>query len=236
MKKTYLLYALCTFMAALFTSCDDTETYAEQKEREQEIIKAFLSADTRITLTGEELCYVGNITVIDEDEFLKDTLTRCELDAEGNYIHNEYVQLNTGLLLQIVRRGAGEMLQEGQSKQLVARFFEYNMSYGTVTSRNTTNEYHRYPDILDVSNSYGTISGSFNTTINGGGAMYRNYGITSVPEGWLAALRFVKIGYQTTADTGIAKVRMIVPHTLGHTTATSNVHPYFYEITFQELY
>jgi len=31
----------------------------------------------------------------------------------------------------------------------------------------------------------------------------------------------------------ISKVRLIVPHTQGHATASSNVRPYYYIITFE---
>ena len=231
--QKYLSTILAALLAlAVLPSCSDEETYADQKKREDQIIESFLNANTVISSGDELLCHVGKITVISEDRFLKDTVTRCEYDTINcRYIHNEYVQLNTGIYMQIVRRGVGEVLPPGQSKQLVARYFEYNMSKGSIATRNTFNNYHRYPDILDVSNSYGTITGSFNTTVCGGGAMYRTYGTTTVPEGWLTPLRFVKVGYQKGSE-GIAKVRLIVPHQLGHSTATASVHPYFYEITY----
>ncbi|MBO7046401.1 MAG: DUF4827 family protein, partial [Prevotella sp.] len=34
-------------------------------------------------------------------------------------------------------------------------------------------------------------------------------------------------------DDEIAKVRLIVPHSQGHTIATKKVAPYYYELTFQ---
>lgn len=229
----YLLLALC---AIATTSCDDVETYAEQKEREQNIISAFIEADTHIAATDENICHVGRITVIDEDAFLKDTLTRCIYDSvKQTYTANEYVLLNTGVYMQIVRRGEGEMLTEGKSKQIVARYVEYNMATATITSRNTSADYHRFPDILDVSNNYGTFQGSFNTSLYGGGAMYIAYGSTAVPEGWLIPLRYIRIGHQTKPDGGIALVRLIIPHSLGHSNATSNVQPYFYEITYEAM-
>lgn len=232
MSKVKFLLILSVFALA---ACSEGETYADQKNREQDIIQAFASGDTHIVWGGEELCHVGPITYIEESEFLKDTVTRCELDADGNYIHNEYVRLNTGVLMQIVRRGVGDMLTSGQSCQLAVRYFEYNMSTAYVTSRNTIGEYHRFVDIINVSNSYGTLTGSFSTE-NGGGAMYRTYSSTVVPEGWFAPLRYVRIGNQMSPDEGIAKVRLIVPHSLGHSLATSNVHPYFYELTFEKLH
>ncbi|MCF0188482.1 MAG: DUF4827 domain-containing protein [Bacteroidaceae bacterium] len=242
MKHIHIL--LCAICAMALAACDNTETYADQKEREQRIIDAFLVADTKIMVGDELLCHVGKIDVITEEEFLKDTITECKLDDKGNYIKNEYVRLNTGVIMQIVRRGVGDMLNEvngvktkvSTSKQIVARYFEYDMSSAYVPTRNTTSDYHRYPDIIDATVTYGTITGSFNTAINGGGAMYRNYASTVVPEGWLVPLHYVRLGHQTDPDNGIARVRLIIPHSLGHTTATTEVHPYFYEITFEELH
>ena len=40
---------------------------------------------------------------------------------------------------------------------------------------------------------------------------------------------------QESEDEGIAKVRLIVPHSEGQTEAASNVYPCFYEITFQKM-
>ena len=71
--------------------------------------------------------------------------------------------------------------------------------------------------------------------INGGGAMYAAYGSTSVPSGWLIPFPYIRIGRQNSPDEGIAKVRLIVPHSEGQTSASSNVYPCFYEITFQKM-
>ena len=76
---------------------------------------------------------------------------------------------------------------------------------------------------------------NFDTEINGGGAMYAAYGSTSVPSGWLIPFPYIRIGRQDTPDEGIAKVRLIVPHSEGQTSASSNVYPCFYEITFQKM-
>ena len=229
----HMLFALC---ALSFAACDNTETYAEQKEREQNIISAFIEADTHIEALDEKICHVGRITVIDEDAFLNDTVTRCVYDSvKSEYVANEYVKLNTGVYMQIVRRGEGEMLTEGKSKQIVTRYFESNMATATTTSRNTSTDYHRFPDILDVANNYGTFQGSFNTSLYGGGAMYIAYASTAVPEGWLIPLRYIRIGHQTKPDGGIARVRLIIPHSLGQVNATTNVQPYFYEITYEAM-
>ena len=56
----------------------------------------------------------------------------------------------------------------------------------------------------------------------------------TVPNGWLTPLSFVRIGRQT-SDEGIAKVRLILPHSEGQSDATTNVYPCFYEISYQEM-
>ena len=48
-------------------------------------------------------------------------------------------------------------------------------------------------------------------------------------------MSYVNLGRQVSAEEGIAKVRLIVPHSQGQTDATSNVYPCFYEITYQEM-
>ena len=55
----------------------------------------------------------------------------------------------------------------------------------------------------------------------------------SVPSGWLVVFPYINVGRARSADDQISKVRLIVPHTQGHVTATNYVYPYYYEITFQ---
>ena len=43
------------------------------------------------------------------------------------------------------------------------------------------------------------------------------------------------VGWCRSAKDEIAKVRLIVPHSQGHSDALSNVYPCFYEITYQEM-
>ena len=44
---------------------------------------------------------------------------------------------------------------------------------------------------------------------------------------------YLNMGRPRSADDHIAKVRLIVPHTQGHTIASRYVYPYYYEISFQ---
>lgn len=219
-----LSYGVC------LTSCDDEETYAEQKEKEYNLIQKFLKRDVVIyDSEGDTLCHVGRVNVISEDQFYaQDTTTNVE--------KNEYVLFKrTGVYMQIVRKGVGEPIQPGESKRIMCRFLEYNILGDSVQLRNDMNYWHTHPDIIDVTNTFGTISGTFNTTVNGGGAMYTTYSNVTVPNGWLLPLSYIRIGRQISADEGIAKVRLVLPHSEGQTDATTNVYPCFYEILYQEM-
>ena len=70
--------------SASFISCDDEETYAEQKEREARQIDNWISQH--------------NINVVSMTEFLRDTIT--------DVARNEYVLFSdNGVYMQIVKRG-----------------------------------------------------------------------------------------------------------------------------------
>ena len=127
-----------------------------------------------------------------------------------------------------------QKLLPGQSKRVIARYLEYNILADTLQTRNDILYFSTSPDIIDITNSYGTFTASFNTS-NGGGAMYRFYNTTSVPAGWLMPFTYIHLGRQINEDDEISKVRLIVPHSQGHSQANQNVYPCFYQITFQQM-
>jgi hypothetical protein len=49
----------------------------------------------------------------------------------------------------------------------------------------------------------------------------------------MVPLSYIKVGRPQSIEEDCAKVRLIVPHTQGHATASSNVVPFYYVITFQ---
>lgn len=215
-------------------ACSDDETYAEQKEKERNAIAKFLGRSPLVLLNlqGDTLLNISNIKVISESQFESQNYTT-------NVEENEFVLFHSsGVYMQIVRQGVGEKLAEGESKRVVSRYWEWNILGDSLQSTDMVPYYATNPEIMDVTNTSGTISATFNT-INGGGAMYLTYstndGVLSVPSGWLVPFSYINLGRQTTADEGIAKVRLIVPHSSGHTYATNNVYPCFYEITYQEM-
>lgn len=220
-KIIFMLFAIGCLCG--LQSCNDDETYAEKREKERDAISAFLKRDVAIVMNGDTLIDVGAINVISEDQFYRQ-------DSMTNVANNEYVLFeNTGIYMQIVRKGTGSKLLNGQTKSIICRYVEYNILTDAIQSNSST----AYPDIMDVTNTYGTFQGSFNTSINGGGVMYNYYGSKAVPSGWLVPLTYICIGRQID-EREIAKVRIIVPHNQGHSDASSNVYPCFYEISYQE--
>lgn len=215
--------------AGFLTSCDDVESYAELKEKERKIIESFLSRDVAIMESiSDTLIHVGKINVISENKFYQQ-------DSLTDISKNEYVLFkNTGVYMQIVSKGAGEKLQPGETKQLICRYTEFNMRGDSVQTTNVSAYWEAMPDMIEVTNTSGTISGSFVVNDDVTGAMYTAYADKSVPAGWLVPLSFVRIGRQISAEQGIAKVRLIVPHSQGQKDASANVYPCFYEISFQE--
>lgn len=228
-KYLCLCLALCAAATALW-SCDDDETYADQKEKERKAIASFLNRDLKLLdAQGDTLLNMGKIKVISELQFL-------EQDSTTNLDENEYVLFtNTGVYMQIVRKGPGKPIKSGETKRVICRYYEYNILGDSLQTSNQTPYWATNPEVLDVSNNSGTINASFNTSLNGGGAMYMIYKNVSVPNGWLVPLNYINLGRQKAGDEGIAKVRIIVPHSEGQTDATNNVYPCFYEITYQEM-
>ena len=235
MKFSRLLLPALLLLPVILSSCSSYETYAEQKEKERDAISAFLTRDVCIREeNGDTLIHVGIINTIDEETFIKQ-------DSSTDISKNEYVLFgNTGVYMQIVRRGLGEKLAEGKTARVICRFVEYNILGDSIQLRSDINRWHSVPDIMKISNSYGSFSAYFDSDIIGEGAMYQRYASSSVPSGWLVPFSYIRLGrqgqdanYDYDKDGGIAKVRLIVPHSEGQSEASNNVYPCFYEITFQ---
>lgn len=208
-KIKFILFAF----AAIFTlmSCDDTESYADQKKKERAAINSYITKN--------------KIKVISESEFF-------EQDTTTDVSKNEYVLFdNTGVYMQIIREGCGEKLKDGETATVLCRFTEWNLLTDSLQLANNigASEFN-HPDIMIVKNTSGTFKASF---VEGSSVMYFIYGSTSVPAGWLTPLTYIKIGRPANPGEEIAKVKLIVPHTQGHQYATSGVYPCLYEITYQ---
>ena len=205
--KKLLLFVIAAI--AVLSSCNDYETYGDLKEKERNAITKFISD--------------SSITVISEDEFV----------AQGyvtNLARNEFVKLNkSGVYMQIVNIGCGEKLKDGESVNLCCRYMEFDIKADSTSMQNRTDLYADYVDILRVTRNSGTFTGSFSK-----GTMLDAYGSSTVPPGWLVPFTYINIGRQKSMTDEKARVRLIVPHSQGHATASSNVKPYYYEISLEK--
>ena len=197
---------------ASLVACNDYETYGEKKDKERDAINQFI-ADS-------------SIVVISEAQFYSQ-------DSTTNVARNEFVYLdNSGVYMQIVRRGCGTPLADGESTVLLVRYYEQCLQ-DTLASYNDYNPFT--PDYMTIARSGSTYSGSFTS-----GQWYSRYassynGSATVPNGLLVPFPYINVGRPRKADDEIAKVRLIVPHSQGHTVATSYVRAYYYELTFERL-
>ena len=188
-----------TMIATLWCSCDDVETYAEMKEKEKAHIEDFISDQ--------------GITVITKAEFEKDTITDIE--------NNEFVLFeDKGVYMQIVRRGEGKMMEDGDRIVFMVRYLEQNIESGDTISANL----YASPDYFTCKREGDSFTASFTQ-----GYMLNIYGSSAVPSGWLVPFSYITPGRPN--DKG-AKVRLIVPHGQGTTTASQYVYPTYYEITY----
>ncbi len=207
-KIKFILFAF----AAIFTlmSCDDTESYADQKKKERAAINSYITKN--------------KIKVISESEFF-------EQDTTTDVSKNEYVLFdNTGVYMQIIREGCGEKLKDRETATVLCRFTEWNLLTDSLQLTNDILGLASQVDKMSVTNTSGTFKASF---VAGSSVMSTMYGTTSVPSGWLVPLTYIKLGRPSNPDEEIAKVKLIVPHTQGHQYATSGVYPCLYEITYQ---
>ncbi len=203
MKKLIYLFVALIVLGASFQACDDTETYAEMKEKERDAINAFIESK--------------GIKKISLEQFYAQ-------DSTTNVDKNEYVLFDdNGVYMQIVRKGTGSKLEDGERAEVYARYMEVNIKSNDTLSGNLFDAAN--PDVMTVTYSKGYYSGSFIS-----GYMYSIYG-NAVPSGWLIPMPYINLGRKTS---DLAKVKLIVPHSEGQSTASSYVYPCFYEITFQK--
>lgn len=86
--KKLIFMALAVMGLAMMVSCDDDETYADQKERERDAINAYIVKEGINVISEAQFANQGNTTDLEK---------------------NEYVLFETtGVYMQIVREGCGE--------------------------------------------------------------------------------------------------------------------------------
>lgn len=208
MRKVFFVMAILGCLVS-FTSCNDYETYGEKKDKERAAIRNFIAEQ--------------GINVISEADF----------HAQGDMTDtakNEYVYLNNdGVYMQIVHKGYGTPVQNNERVTILMRFFEMCIMDSTQVY-NDTDPYD--PDYMVVQRT-GT---SYSAYFLSGSLMYSTYGTSSVAAGLLSPLPYINVGREDDETGHIAQVKLIVPHSKGHTTASSYVYPYYYEISYQRTY
>lgn len=224
MKHYPSLFLLFVFAAGLFCSCDDEETYADRREKENQQIQNFLNTGVSLADGNSDTYSInvpGGINVISESDFAAKGYTT-------DVARNEYVLFNSsGVYMQIMRKGPGKPLAEGETATVLVRYTEYDISSAYVRSTNVLNAYAVMPDVMTCSNSYGTIQASFLS-----GVMKNSYDTSTVPAGWLIPLKYINLGRQESEDEEVARVRVIVPSTQGQINASANVYACFYDISY----
>ena len=219
-KQIKFTLLLC-LAAVLMPSCTEDDSYAELRERENKMIKAFVKNGLQLKDedSGEYIINMGPIKEISEETFESQG---CTTDVE----QNEYVLFkSTGIYMQILRKGSGEPLKSGKTATILCRYIEYNISTGSLQSLNReNNSYGHKPEVLTVQNYMGTYTATFT------GVMRDTYNQDKVPSGWLYPLPYINLGREAEP----ALVRLIVPSTEGQNNANTNVYPCFYEISFME--
>lgn len=209
--KTLKFLALTLIAIVALASCSDSETYADMKKKERSAINRYIANQ--------------KINVISEDVFNAQNQTT-------NVDKNEWVLFDgTGVYMQIVREGCGEKLESGKTKKVLCRFNEYNILESD-SSLQCSNIYSYLWEVekMTVKNTSGTFSGTFDKESS---LMYSTYSSAAVPSGWLVPLTYIKLGIPASATDEIAKVKLIVPHSMGQSNASQNVYPCMYEITYQ---
>lgn len=226
MKKKILSFLPLLLLVLCFVqiSCDDDDSYADKEKRERRAISSFLQRGATVIsseATADTVLYVAPINVISEADF-------AAHDSTTDVSRNEYVLLGTsGVYMQIVRKGMGSKLKNGETAKIVCRYIEYNIMGDSLQTTNRNLYYIAVPDEMTVQNTLGTLTGSFLS-----GVMKNYYGTTNVPEGWLVPLHYVNLARPAADENATAKVRIIVPHSSGTTTASTGVYACFYEITY----
>lgn len=116
MKINSVLALLPLFAASMLAACDDYETYGDKKEKERDAISAFINDSSIVVISESQFHEQGDSTSVEK---------------------NEYVYLNnSGVYMQIVRRGCGSPLEENKAVNILCRYVEYDILDKICMSRN----------------------------------------------------------------------------------------------------
>ena len=210
-KLTYLLLALVGITSLV--ACSDEESYADQKKAEHAAINKYIADSSVSVISEEQFALQGNTTDVSKNEFV---LFRSE-----------------GVYLQIVRKGCGSPIADGETVTVLCRFTERNLKTDSLQLSNLVGtSWDAIVDKMTVTRNSADYTGYF---VKGSSIMYSVYGgsSTTVPEGWLLPLGYINLGRPSNDGDEVAKVRVIVPHDKGHSYATQYVYPCLYDITYE---
>lgn len=199
MKKSLLISSVVLLVVGL-ASCKKYETYADQKANERKHINEFIKDQGIKVISMETFNANGQVTDTAKNEFV--------------------LFADKGVYMQIVRKGEGKMMEDGERAVFLARYLEYNIEEGDTISGNL---YASAPEKFICERKGDTFSASFTTS-----GLYGNTD-SSVPSGWLLPLSYVTPGRP---NDKAAKVRLIVPHGEATSLAAQYVYPTYYEITY----
>lgn len=168
MKKLTFFFLALMALCIGFQACDDTKTYAEMLEDEDNAIEAFIRD--------------SNITVITQSQFYAQ-------DSTTDPAKNEFVQLASGVYMQILDKGVEDKSDTVKNNDIIlVRFSEYDV----------LNKYTSYSnlDIVYMVDEfrYVVTSTSIAGIFTGGNYMYSTSSSvnTAVPAGWLVPLEYVR--------------------------------------------
>lgn len=190
-------------LAALLVACDDAVTYSEMKEKERDAVNKFVKDN--------------GIKVISYADFIaNDTVT--------DVASNEFVEVDD-VYMQILNNpkdaSDARKILPGDTRNMLVRYHEFNIMEGDTIS---SNNFMPDADEMRVTNTDGSYSATFTS-----GVMASIYG-NAVPTGWLTPLNYL---YFTRKTDNLAEVILIVPHSKGTVTASNQVYPCLYRISFQ---
>ena len=140
MKKLLLLFFILLAVGFSFQACDDTKTYAEMLEEEDDAIADFINKE--------------GIKVISQTEFFdNDSVTDVE--------KNEFVQLSSGVYMQIVDKGSDNLADTVRNNEVILiRFMEYSLLDQDTTISNLSFPY--LTEEFRYSATSSSIAGIFN--------------------------------------------------------------------------
>lgn len=226
MKHIARLLLLIFAIAPALQSCEEEDSYAKERKRERKQIMAFIKKGVQVK-DPDGIDYLLNVPgpfkIISEEEFYAN-------DSTTDVEKNEFVLFSgSGVYMQIVRKGSGEKIKDGEQLPIICRYTGFNIATDSIEIENyLTPEERQKPDIMTVENHSGSYTARWIT-----GWMKSWTGSQSVPNAWTMPFPFIKIGRLESGDDEIAKVRLVIPSTEGHEKALNSIYPCFYEITYQ---